>query len=203
MPIFIYIRHAKKAYSNGKAPRGQPQHDPPITNSSVDLIKKTSSDLIENFGIPKKIIMSPYLRIYQTVNELIKQIPNTQLICDNIFYDLNIAEYLGNQRGKIDLSDQTCEVFNTTEFPQPGESMFQLKSRVSTHLKIMDICDNSNNTENKVTWIVTHGLIIKTIYDIVKSYSNCNKNNINQFYPSELEYLIIKYNLDNTIELIV
>jgi len=201
--FFIYFRHAEKLYSNGKAPYGLPQHDSPITGSSIPLIKRKSSELIEKFGIPEKIIMSPYLRIYQTVHELISILQDQTTMYENIFYDLNIAEYLGHQRGPIDLSKQTLETFDVSEFPQPGETLTELKKRVIDHLKIVHIDENNLSENNhKLVWVVTHGLVIKTIYDIIKKYNNCKKNNVDQFYPLELDYLIIQCNSDNTIELL-
>jgi broad specificity phosphatase PhoE len=204
MPIYIYIRHARKKYKNGKSNCGS-QHDPPIELLFIEEIKKTSMNLIEKYGVPDKILLSPYLRIRQTANILVSEFPIKEPLYKNIFYDFNISEYLGHQKGFIDLSPQTKEFFDIDKFPQPGESLKQLKDRVCEHLKDMNIQDNNDNNISQYNsiWIVTHGLVIKTLYDVICTFSKCKSQKFDKYYPSELDYLIVKINSDNTIELLI
>lgn len=206
MPItFVYIRHGPKAYINGKAPEGLPNHDPHIININYPLINNTGRELVNRFGVPDKVVMSPYLRVRQTGKELLKsEIEKTgeKFISDKFFIDPLISEFLGNQRGKIDISESTKK-YSDTPLPQPGESLETLKRRVTAHLdmvsltedKIDDFINNDNRkSKNTVIWVVTHGIIISKIYEIFKERGMCDNISKDSYRPKELEGLSIEIN---------
>jgi len=205
--VYFYLRHGPKAYNNGKAPTGLPQHDPPILDSHIQSIRSVGSELIKNHGQPNMIVMSPYLRVRQTVQELTFSLTENNKedeAIKNLYYDMNIAEFLGHQKGDIDVDPETlCMKDNNGdihELPQPGETMEKLKNRVNEHLKMLQITEESINTKMKsksskgttIVWIVTHGLVISNVYTILKSYSNVKGAYKDTFYPSELDYMIVK-----------
>jgi broad specificity phosphatase PhoE len=209
---YIYIRHAPKEYSNGHAPPGRPQHDPSISKRSFQDCEELGNILIENYGLPSMIITSPYLRTRQTAAKLSCAIPES-MKCDdkNLFIDTNIAEYLGNQRGQVDVNDDTFyySLKPTTdgeeEFPlRTGETKPELNERILNHLQMMQILHKEGKENNrvipetyKIIWIITHGLVISTIYDILRksNFSGCSKD---EFYPAELSGIAITIKEDST-----
>jgi broad specificity phosphatase PhoE len=203
---YIWIRHGEKQYSNNKAPENYPQHDPDITSSSIDTLRKTGVELIEKYGEPDLIITSPYSRARQTVRELTHSLyeKNKEPDIDNhLFYDTNIAEYLGHQRGNIDLSKETLDILknNVNILPQPGETMEQLKNRVLTHMEYLKITkDKITPIKSNIIWIVSHGLVISNIYSILSTYSNVKNCTRTTFYPSQGDYFLLQVNEEEEYE---
>lgn len=204
MTYYIYIRHAEKAYSNGKGPQHLPKHDPPITEKSIESIQEIGSKLIKEYGIPDLIITSPYLRVQQTVEYLTSSIKKN--INDKVHIDLNIAEYLGHQKDEIDLTETTLDLINykIDKLPQPGETMTQLKERIVEHMRLVQLGEDTIKNEKTpdIIWIVTHGLIIKNVYSVLKSYKDLSDVTNSTFYPNELGYFILSTK-DNKLEILI
>lgn len=154
-PRRIYIRHADKEYANGDATLYK--HDPGITDKGIEKAKMVAKRLVEQWGMPDRIIVSPYRRTRETAKVMkaallepgiLRKIP--------VNVDRDVSEYLGNHRtAPIDVTESTL----THEPPHP-ESFSEMKTRVESH----------NNKITKyikkhggVIWIVTHGLIMKQV----------------------------------------
>ncbi len=202
--IYIYIRHGEKSYSNGRGPKNMPQHDPPLLEERTYIIQNMGKELILKYGKPNIIVMSPYLRVQQTVEHLTQTLyenPEMAMEIDkNLYIDTNIAEFLGNQRGEIDLSEETLFDLNnnTDQLPQPGETKDQLRSRVEKHMDLLNISlSKMERKKPKVVWIISHGLVIQNVYDILKTYPNIEGITQETFYPRELGYFILKINDKN------
>jgi broad specificity phosphatase PhoE len=202
--IYVYLRHGPKEYKNGKAPRGRPQHDPPITKSSIPLCQEIGSSLLKNYGIPKIVIVSPYLRTRQTGKLLTESLPYFAKKC--IYTDNNVAEYLGNQRDNIDVTIETLDYavdpITSEVFLKTGETITDFNNRIREHLNMLQIVPmgEEDYCDKRVTvfWIITHGFTISTIYDILKE-NNFDGCNLRKYYPEELEGLVVKIGLDEKL----
>lgn len=151
----IYIRHADKEYANGDASRFK--HDPGITTDSIVKARMVAKHLVNQWGPPDRIILSPYRRTRETaaiMNSVLgKKVP--------MHVDTDIAEYLGNHRNvPIDVTESTL-----VHQPPHPESFSQMKSRVKTHHN--RITTYGKKKKRGIIWIVTHGLIIKQIAGLI------------------------------------
>ena len=168
--IRIWIRHSHKEYPNGKGPAGKPQHDPGILRYDISYLH----------GIlpwPDLILVSPYKRTRETVEQLFYNLPRESPI---IRFDSRISEYLGHQKarriednGKIKLTFFPDVEYDTwvsaqksihlddkhSVYPLPllEEKRHQFNDRVLEHFN--DVI----HRPEPIIWIVTHGLCIKCI----------------------------------------
>lgn len=157
----IWIRHAEKLYDNEKGPDGCRQHDPGLImnlklHKNIDYLV---NNLIKNYGVPNKIICSPFLRTRQTMNLILEKLNNKNNI--NIEYSNNIAEYLGYCKSNNKHADVELETKHIMNIPiLIGESIESLDSRVERHL---------NTVENQcgTIWVITHGIIISKIFKLI------------------------------------
>lgn len=206
--IYIYLRHGPKEYKNGRATRGRPQHDPPITRSSISFCQEVGTFLIKNYGIPKIVIVSPYLRTRQTGKLLTNSLP--YYIKNRFYTDNNIAEYLGNLEGNIDVTNETLDYATDPVSNQlllkMGETKHEFNFRIKEHLSMLQITTSDEedvfDSKTTVVWVVTHGYTISTIYNILKEkgFTGCD---IDSYYPEEMEGLIIKMDgKESTISLL-
>lgn len=156
----VYIRHANKNYSNGESDLYK--HDPGITDEGAESCKKVAECLIKKWGIPDIIIASPYRRTRETVQIMISSIDEKSKSNIQVFIDSEVSEYLGNHREfPIDVTDNTM-VYN----PPHPETFKEMKNRVRRHHNhINDYIERID--QEKVIWIITHGLIIKQIASFV------------------------------------
>jgi phosphohistidine phosphatase SixA len=169
----IYIRHADKEYANGDA--NLYKHDPGITNDGVEKTRMVANYLIEQWGPPTLIIVSPYRRTRETAEimnlTLKNKVPSSQ---SEMVVDTDISEYLGNHRGiPIDVTDSTL----IYEPPHP-ETFLEMRRRVKRHhkriRKYIKTIEKSptprkkkQKQNSKIIWIVTHGLIIKQVASLI------------------------------------
>ena len=163
MTIFLWIRHGEKEYKNGKNPLGIYQHDPGIIETEYDVVRKKGLSYIKKYGIPDLIYVSPFKRTRITSNLLTQS-----LIDPKIIIEPELGEFLGNQKKRIiddvesfipDVETETLE--NLETFLEESYSDFKNRCIV-TASKI-------HSKKEKVIWIITHSLIIKTI----SSYYGC------------------------------
>lgn len=151
MKTIIWIRHGIKEYDNSKGPPGCYQHDSPLAPDQDDIIVNRGKFLIEKYGSPELCITSPFKRTRDTARLLTKDtdIP--------IEISTDVSEYLGNQK-----SDRSSIESITAEHNPPmNEKHFNLINRCSIHLSKMGVYGEI--TKSNVIWIVTHGIVIRTI----------------------------------------
>ncbi|HOY91518.1 MAG TPA: histidine phosphatase family protein, partial [Bacteroidales bacterium] len=117
-----------------------------------------------------------------------------------IFVDSNIAEYLGNQKGKIDLTPETYKYASQLENLPPlrtGETLDEFKERVMAHIEMLQILPAEDTySGDRVVWIITHGFVISTIYDILKEADFLTSGE-ETFYPSELEGIVVRMDAED------
>ena len=150
----IYIRHADKEYANGDATLYK--HDPGITTDGLEKTRMVAKHLVNQWGPPDRIILSPYRRTRETAaimsSVLDKKVP--------MHIDTDIAEYLGNHRNvPIDVTESTL-----VHHPPHPESFTQMKARVKTHHERIT---TYGKKRKGVIWIITHGLIIKQLANLI------------------------------------
>lgn len=151
----IYIRHADKEYANGDA--NLYKHDPGITSAGVEKAKIVAKHLVDQWGIPDKIIVSPYRRTRETAKILRSTLIKPGLLVKiPIHVDRELSEYLGNHRNiPIDVTESTLFY----EPPHP-ETFSTMKNRVKVHHEKITKYMKRNGG---VIWIVTHGLIMRQV----------------------------------------
>jgi len=153
----VWIRHAEKSYSNGKAPRGEKQHDPGIRND-INPINTLVDELVSKYGYPSKIICSPFLRTRQTANVIKKRL---QIRHDKTpIFEINslIREYLGFCKNKKDYADIDSETEKHLGGPiKIEEEIESLQNRIDLHIRRI-------KTEEENVWVITHGIVMSYIY---------------------------------------
>lgn len=151
----IYIRHADKEYANGDA--NMFKHDPGITENGVEKTKMVARHLVEQWGNPDRIIVSPYRRTRET-SEIMNSVLDQPV---PIYIDIELSEYLGNHRGvPIDVTERT----KVHEPPHP-ETFADMKARVRRHHQ--QILGYGKKHSEGIIWIVTHGLIIRQVATLI------------------------------------
>jgi broad specificity phosphatase PhoE len=158
----IWVRHAEKSYNNGKAPRGEKQHDPGIRND-IHPINSLVDELVEKHGPPDKIIISPFLRTRQTANVIKKRLQIRHNKIPSIETNTLIREYLGFCRDKNSYADIDSETEKYLGGPiKIEESIDSLHYRVKSHI------DSLSTIEDNI-WVITHGIVMSTVYSILTS----------------------------------
>lgn len=162
--MLIWIRHAPKEYANGKGPVGSKQYDSPIDSSFDTMldIELMVDEIVTKYGKPNIIITSPFLRTRQTslyVREYIKDKYDTDV---NVETNKDISEYLGFcRRGENGSDSVHPETFlNMDKNIRFDESQVELRNRVKNHLE-------SLRQHKGCIWIVTHGIVMSRIYEIL------------------------------------
>jgi broad specificity phosphatase PhoE len=151
----VWIRHAKKMYSNGHAPEGMPQHDSPICEDAHKDIREHFEYLLSIVCPPKIIYTSPFDRARETTDVLLSLLKERGEIC-SVEVDPVLGEYLGHQRPRGQYADVS---WGTLSYIQPRlgvESIENLDNRVSKFL--------SNHAYDYKAWYVTHGIFISKIF---------------------------------------
>lgn len=167
----FFIRHAEKAYANGKGPKDAPMHDPPAKKEAeADTLARAKS-LIELYGNPNVCIVSPYRRTRETAKWMLSLVD--EKVRPEPVVDVTIAEFLGNQRpykdvdGIISIKPQVePETAIYKNLPAIGETIPELLARCKEHLKLYHL--NSFKTGKPgagyTAWVITHGFTIEKLY---------------------------------------
>lgn len=145
----LYIRHGEKLYDNGKSETFP--LDPPLTDFGREEATEYFQSFVHTFGVPSKIVSSPYRRTRQTAKIAQDVIHKQTGVFVPIFVDTLISEYLGNQKNT---NLEGAFHPNTEKYsPVPPETWTEFLLRVRLHSRL---CTPD-------TWYVTHGLFIKTL----------------------------------------
>lgn len=147
----IYIRHAEKAYKNGKPKSNGHAHDPPLTFPGETDAVILAEKLLKLYPPPCKIITSPFLRTRSTAKNMARVVAKEIGTPVPIICAPELSEYLGNHpEGCIDLDPDTAK-----HNPPHPENFSMFQKRVRKY--------HENSEESGVVWIVTHGLVIREI----------------------------------------
>lgn len=152
----LWIRHGEKKFSNGNGLPGYYSHDPPLKNEVDPKINIVGHSIFLRFGLPNKIICSPFLRTRETAVNLQKFFLlhyNKKL---EISIDTNISEFLGWIKPpgiKAHVTKETSKYIN----PILGvEKVKDVEQRSKKHIDTI-------NRNDKIL-IITHGIVIEYIH---------------------------------------
>lgn len=176
---FIWIRHAEKKFNNGWGSGTDKKHDPGIIEDD-NPINTFVDNLVAKYGLPDKIVCSPYLRTRQTSLIIKKRLREKYNKYVNIIINNDIAEYLGfckNHFGYADLDSETQKFLGGPI--KTNETLESLQKRINSHIQRIISAE-------KNVWVVTHGIIISYIY---KTLSNKEAER-----PEPLNYLVYRNN---------
>lgn len=155
MPL-LWIRHAEKKFKNGKGSPGYCDHDPPLKKTDDPNINIVGHSIFIRFGVPDKIICSPFLRTRETATNIQKFFSKFYCKDIEISIDINIGEFLGWVKPpglKARVTEETSKYIT----PLLGvEKVKDVEERSKIHV------DSINRTENIL--IVTHGIVIEFIH---------------------------------------
>ena len=156
-----WIRHGEKEYRNGNAPPGYHGYDPPLKHAVYDQFHSLCLSIRDKYGIPKKIITSPFLRTRQTAISIAEQFTAMTNVKMPIYIDNDITEFLGWRTP----TGEQADVDSVTRFfikPILGVERIQdVKQRVKKHI------DNISNETDVL--VVTHGIIIQFIHKYISN----------------------------------
>ena len=114
--------------------------------------------LIEEYGIPDKIVSSPFRRARETAMVMNMCLENP---FEEILIDTNLSEYLGNHNN-VPLDVTTATKIHDPPHPETFDDM---KLRVRKHVHKMR--KKKNSDKKQTIWFITHGLILKQISNSV------------------------------------
>ncbi len=144
--MHILIRHGPKTHANNDV-QAEYRYDAGLTDDGLIVTRSKITDIIAEYGPPKIIYCSPYLRTRQTaaiIFELSGDHPEIRI-------DRRLSEYLGNQRG----SHQGTLRGETARYRPPmRETVPEFRLRCKSYY------DSLNPTED-VIYHVTHGFYVK------------------------------------------
>lgn len=189
----IYLRHGIKLFSNGKKyESNQYQFDPPLHKKHLHLISTKKHEIIQKFGNISTCISSPFKRTRETA---------LKLYDGNIEIDSDICEFFGSHTkcdNILDGEELFDQITNSYDIQTIGESSENLINRLNKHINYVGLNNLNINTKYLKNGkcnilIITHGTIIKKIYNLL------TKNLIER--PKELSGFYISGNLGNIIEI--
>jgi broad specificity phosphatase PhoE len=154
--MIIYIRHA-----NDMQEEITYLHDAkiPKNKENVEDTLKTAAFLIEQYGQPEVIICSVFERAKDTLNIMRKLLGKDV----EIRYDTRVGRYFtANEKKQPSVRPTTLEMK-----PSIYETWSKFKLRVQDHVNDL-IEDASMKSRHRVTWVITHTLVIKEVAKYLK-----------------------------------
>lgn len=163
MGRLILLRHAKKAYRNGRPPKrkdkhslGAPAHDPPLLAGQKEDIIIKMEEIIKQYGKIDRVICSPFLRTRQTL-DIIKPLLGPTVSID---YQKEVEEFLGFQkpRGNKAIIDT-----GTSFYTQPLIGVESFSGLCNRADKFYDTYHDLPGT----TLVISHGIFITQVYKYI------------------------------------
>lgn len=157
-----FIRHSIKSYKNNKS--SEYSLDPPLTDEGETFAHTKFQTLIDTYGIPTKIISSPYLRVRQTASILQKILKNNYDIDIEIIYEPLIGEFFTSDKYNVEYINENLRASTLEHHLIYPESWQQYTSRIRKFKNnLMNILPNEN------IWIITHGVVISSMAHVLFS----------------------------------
>ena len=144
----IYIRHGD---DHDKDPKYEQDHE--ITKSGKKDCKRVAEKLIEKYGHPDMIRVTPFLRGVQTV----KAMKDVLKAKTEIVFDANLSRFFSKREKK-----NPSVAPETLEFKPPiMETRKEFHKRTSKHYKKMK--KGKYFQKGKMIWCITHALVLKAV----------------------------------------
>lgn len=150
MPKFIFIRHAKKLFDNGKPIDGKKSHDPPLIAGQEKFITEKLKELKKEYGEPVHIYASPFLRTRQTAD-----IVSNFFEYKPVHFDIRLKEFLGWQKPKntpADLEEITKAYL--------GGDLLGAEKPINVENRVNDFLKDFEEEDKNLYYVITHGIVI-------------------------------------------
>lgn len=145
--MIVYVRH-----SDDEGGDCSKAHDCRLTRRGISLASTVGSKLIEKYGIPNIVYVSPFRRTIQTVNAMLRSVDTTNI---EVIEDVRIGRYFSSREQRHpDIDPQTDVTGLHVE-----ESYTQFKHRVRRFARFM----KQFVASDQVAWVVTHALVYKQL----------------------------------------
>lgn len=157
----ILIRHGEKQWANSDR-KNKPYFDPGITADGEYYIEDQVNLLIDKYGEPDRIIVSPYLRTRLTADIITTKCITTDRNI-KVEIDRDFGEYLGHQHiGKNGNMEDFFSAITHEHSPHLGEDVISFRDRCRRAYN-NKICTREKN--EKII-IVTHGFTMEQLIKI-------------------------------------
>lgn len=147
----IYIRHGDDSKPDPIYP-----NDPSLIKESCRSIKKLTWELIQKFGRPDAIYVSPMRRAWETA-----------LVMEKIFHQqvpLLIDPHLSRYFTRSERNHNAVRSDTLKRKAPVYESKQKFESRIGQHVDHLSPC---YSTRRPLVWCVTHALVLKRIGKII------------------------------------
>lgn len=148
--MIIYIRHGKDETTDKYS------HDNEIVQNEDLKIRKKIKKIIERYGEPEIIYVTPFRRGIQTIEIVTSELKNNpEIIVDN-----DLSRFFNQEERNSPKIHPITELYS----PPMDKNKKTFRERVKSHVS-RNIDDYDSK---KVIWCVTHALVIKTIAKFLK-----------------------------------
>lgn len=140
--MLIYLRHGDD--------RGQDvyKHDRSLNDRGSKKASKASGELVEKYGHPSTIIVSPFRRTIQTLNAMAQQFKRPV----GVHRDPRVAQYLGGKREPI-ISPETAALVSM------DETLDAFRARIRDHVEDA----KRRDSVGAAIWCITHQIVIEEV----------------------------------------
>lgn len=147
----LFIRHAPKQYKNGDDPKYP--LDPDITIEAEDLIRNKTRNLLQSYGVPPRIITSPFLRTRRTAmlmqDEILKTTDSKVVIEEEPL----IGEYL--KKGKWEITENSLHP-DTRDIYRP-------ETFHNFYIRLLEFYRRGPQD----AWYISHGIFIQQLAKLI------------------------------------
>lgn len=158
--VMIYIRHGNDDDRNSTY-----RDDAKLTDKGMKKSKEKCKHLVEQYGIPKVIVCSPFIRARQTAIIFKKYIKYKYGISVKVKIDITLGRFFStSERANPDVRDETLKYKPLIE-----KSTAEMDKRLENH-KNRVIARGYHKVEDKI-WCISHGIIMARfmkLYGLVK-----------------------------------
>ena len=140
--MLLYLRHGDD--------RGQDvyKHDRPLNDRGRKKARKAFGDLVENYGHPDTLFVSPFRRALQTLDLMAEQFKRPV----DVHRDPRLAQFLGGKREPT-VSPETAAMITI------DESAEMFRARIRDHIE--DVA--RRHRVGASIWAITHQIVIEEI----------------------------------------
>lgn len=139
--MLIYLRHGD---DRGPA---KYRHDRHLNARGRKQARKASADLVARYGQPDAVLVSPFRRAVETLEEMSKHFTHAVGARDG-----RLAQYLGEKRRAPRINPKTASCIDA------AESKDAFRARVQEHVR-----DVQKRAKVASIWCITHQIVIEEV----------------------------------------